>query len=64
MPSSEGQGPMVWSGVPAGEAAPPKAAEIRAGRQGLLPEEASLSILGPTSPQMCGWHAASLGGNI
>lgn len=28
MPSSEGQGPMVWSGVPAGEAAPPKAAEI------------------------------------
>lgn len=49
-------GPMCWSGVPAGGIAPSNAVEIRAGRQGLLPKEASPPMWGPTSPKMCDWH--------
>ena len=51
MPSLEGQGPTAVSRVPGvglgpllGKEVPPNCAEVRAGRQDLLPEEAGLSM--------------------
>lgn len=57
-------GPLCSSRVPAREAASSNDAEIRAGRQGFLPKEKSLSTLGLTCPQIHDRHSKSLGDGI
>lgn len=57
-------GPLCLSGIPTREAASSNAAEIRAGRQGFLPKETSLSTLVLTCPQIYDWRSKFLDDDV